>query len=125
MSTHHRAIKQVLDKARTDYLRAIAANDLKASQEASKLVRELQADLSAELTQGANPCPFCGQAPHGIEHPSAAGGFVYEVGCLTCKPFRHTDGTNRWARCKGGLIPSQTVEAWNAGPDYWLLYTPR
>jgi hypothetical protein len=90
---------------------------------ASASVKALQKQLAAEIAEGANPCPGCGETPHGMEHQFARGlnaGVDYEIGCLSCKPFQHTDGTTRQYGVRGGIMPQHAVEAWNAGPDFWL-----
>lgn len=87
----------------------------------SQAVKTKQAELSAAITEGAQPCPLCKQVPHGIEQPAAGGKSVeYEIGCLGCKPIKHTDGTMRRPAVRGGLLAKHAVEAWNAGPDHWL-----
>jgi len=73
------------------------------------------------ITEGADPCPRCAAPPHGMRQPNGRGGFEYEVGCTTCQPFKHVDGTIREFRVRGGLLPRHAVEAWNAGPDYWKI----
>ena len=82
-------------------------------------IKALRGELQAVLTEGAQPCPLCGQKPHGMEQPTAKG-VEYEIGCLGCKPFKHKDGTTRRPAVRGGLLPKHAVEAWNAGPDFWL-----
>lgn len=113
-------LKRQIEEARAAY-QAIAntapAADVRA---ASQKVKAAQAALTAALIDGATPCPHCDEMPHGLEHPTGKGGVEYEVGCLTCKPFLHTDGTWRAHRVRGGLLPKHAVEAWNAGPDYWM-----
>lgn len=112
-------IKSKLAAALERY-RAIA-NTAPAAEvrEASAAVKALQAELSAAICEGANPCPDCGGAPHGIEQPRIGGGVEYEVGCTRCGWFLHTDDTPRDHGARGGLLPRHAVEAWNEGPDYW------
>lgn len=98
------------------------ANTAPAPQvlEASRKARALQEALSAAISEGANPCPDCGAQPHGMEQPTGKSGVEYEIGCLACGQFEHTDGTLRWHRVRGGMLPKHAVEAWNAGPDFWM-----
>ena len=77
--------------------------------------------VSLAITHGCSPCPTCKQHPHGIEQPGRRGTHEYEIGCLACKPFDHTDGTRREPRTRGGMMPAHAVDAWNAGPDFWLV----
>lgn len=89
-------------------------------------VRALHVEISATIAAGAEPCPSCGIVPHGMEQPTPNGsGIEYEIGCRTCRAFQHTDGTVRDHRVRGGLLPRHAVEAWNAGPDHWMLYKER
>lgn len=81
---------------------------------ASLAVEKLQAELSAAIAEGANPCPNCGRAPHGMRQPDG-----FEVGCTNCGWFRHTDGTIRDHGARGGMLPRHAVETWNEGPDFW------
>jgi len=85
-------------------------------------VRDARAAVSSVITEGAKPCIGCGAAPIGMEQVYARGkskGVEYEIGCLSCPPFVHTDGTGRAFSARGGRMPRHTVEAWNEGPDYW------
>lgn len=66
------------------------------------------------------PCPSCGEQPHGMEHQTGRGNPEYEIGCLGCGAFLHSDRTIREHRVRGGLKPEHAVDAWNAGPDYWM-----
>lgn len=80
----------------------------------------MQKELSAMIADGAKACDGCGNVPMGLEHPTKHGGVEYEIGCITCPPFEHTDGTVRECRVRGGMLPRHAVEAWNEGPDMWL-----
>jgi hypothetical protein len=91
----------------------------------SMAVKDVSREVSAAITLGCEPCPGCQQVPHGMEQPGRRGAFEYEIGCLGCKPFDHTDGTRREYRVRGGLMPSHAVDAWNAGPDLWLKEVPK
>lgn len=92
--------------------------------DATAEVQRLQAEISSEITRGANKCPDCGNAPIGMQHPKARGAFEFEIGCPVCKPFEHEDGTIRDHRVRGGMMPHHAVEAWNAGPSFWLVTKP-
>lgn len=56
-------------------------------------IRELNAQLVATITAGANPCPNCGQPPHGMLHHEDAKRPI-EIGCLACagKVYRDDAG---------------------------------
>lgn len=108
------AIKQDLADAKDAYLLLTEGEEPVADQRAaSGAVKELQRELSEAITDGADPCPLCGQRPHGIEHQVARGrrvGVEYEIGCLGCvvdpsDPER--------VSVRGGLLPRHAVEAWN------------
>jgi hypothetical protein len=78
--------------------------------ELPKRIKELRKELSTLLSEGAEPCPECKIAPHGMikrnptsEDPDP----LFEVGCLGC--FR---------RARGAAIVT-AVERWNKG-----LYVP-
>lgn len=48
-------------------------------------VRALREELVLALTEGANACPDCEEAPHGLRQPMG----VYEVGCASgCRDHR-------------------------------------
>jgi hypothetical protein len=85
---------------------------------AAEVVR-LKKRLAAQIVEGAKPCPGCGEIPHGMEQPKGKDGVEYEIGCISCGAFEHTDGTMRLHRVRGGLLPRHAVEAWNEGPDFW------
>lgn len=65
-------------------------------------IKELRAELQSLLTDGAQPCPDCGNTPHGIRQAR-----VYEIGCLVCQNKRSF-----------GKISYEAVENWNAGRLY-------
>lgn len=68
-------------------------------------IKELQAALAAAIAEGAQDCPECGTAPHGMEQPKRVGRRTYtfyEIGCLSCAR-RSLEATREAA-----------VEAWNA-----------
>jgi hypothetical protein len=97
-----------------------AARSAPNDRELSVAVEDLQKAISASITEGAMPCPKCKVMPLGMEHPTGRGGVEFEIGCLTCKPFVHDDGTKRQCRTRGGSMAKHAVEAWNEGPDCWL-----
>lgn len=84
------------------------------------VVRDARKGVSRAITKGANPCPFCKAEPLGMEHPTQRGGVEYQVGCIACPPFLHTDGTKRQVSARGGTMPHHAVDAWNAGADFWI-----
>jgi hypothetical protein len=80
--------------------------------------------VSSAIIEGAKPCIGCGVLPLGMEQVFDRGrgriaGTEYEIGCRSCPPFIHTDGTSRAFAARGGRMPRHTVEAWNEGPDFW------
>lgn len=120
-----RQIQKQIEEARERYLQHREAKRVEEADAASEEVKRLQADLALEISSGAKPCPFCGVRPHGMERHTATGQVDYEIGCLTCPPFKDKHGVIRSVRARGGIIPRQTVEAWNEGPDYWCVVRPR
>lgn len=90
-------------------------------KKASEAVRDAQRELVLHLTEGAEPCPDCGNAPHGMEQNRSDGkGIEFEIGCsYSCSAFLHDDGTIREHRARGAL-PQHAIEVWNAGPDFWM-----
>lgn len=96
------------------------------ARELSDEIRGLVDGLSAAITAGANPCPFCKSPLTGIAHQGKrAGSFEYEVGCIACPPFQHSDGTMRRPAARGGMLARHTVELWNEGPDHWIVAKPQ
>ena len=66
---------------------------------------ELQAELAARISEGAEACKVCEGHPHGMEQQVAIKGqamTIYEVGCLVC-PDRRAQG----------FTPQLAVESWN------------
>lgn len=128
MSKHIQA-KRELERAREEYQKAVTNGDTHTIKRATAAVRARQDALAGAIADGANPCPFCKVMPHGMEQPHVVNnvecGVEFEVGCLACKPFVWSDGTTRKVSVRGGLIPRQTVEAWNEGPDYWTISKKR
>lgn len=119
--------KSSLDKARADYHALADTGTAKARDAASDAVHDAQKALSDAIADGAKPCPFCKVIPHGIEHVAARGraiGVEYEIGCLGCPSFVHTDGTKRMPYVRGGTLPRHAVDAWNEGPDSWMIAAP-
>lgn len=89
--------------------------------ELSQKVKALQTELRERLAEGANPCPRCDSPAVGVIHETEHGR-RYEVGCPVCSgAFVHKDGTKRLTRVKDALMPKHAVEAWNAGPDFWMV----
>lgn len=123
-------IKSALEKA-LEHSRAITNTGLAADRvNASEIVEKLQRDLSALITEGAKPCPYCDRLPVGIEQPLTKGRVEYEIGCRSCDEFEHADGNGgtvwkssvnrethtgarRALRVRGGMISKHAVEAWN------------
>jgi hypothetical protein len=61
-------------------------------QASSAHIKELNEFLVAAITEGCNPCPNCGNAPHGMFHEGSKA--PVEIGCLHCagKVFKGKDG---------------------------------
>lgn len=98
-------IKTDLDAALADY-RAVAQT-APAADVAGRVanIKGLQAALAAAIAEGAQDCPKCEIAPHGMEQPKLVGRRTYtfyEIGCLSCDR-RVLEATREAA-----------VEAWNA-----------
>lgn len=73
----------------------------------------LQADLNTVLTQGADPCPNCGNDPHGMRRAKDVATLgMYEVGCVFCPPTVK-DNHRISISARGFSIP-EAVENWNA-----------
>lgn len=113
-------IETAIDEYEASRLTATVV-EVDAKADAVKLLR---AELSATIVEGATACTACEQVPIGIEHPTPRDGiFEYEVGCPWCPPVEHDDGTTRERRVRIGGLPSTAVDAWNEGPDRWLVKT--
>lgn len=72
-------------------------------------IKELRQEMSDSIAAGANPCPKCGTAPHGMlktpETDKAPEQF--EIGCIPC------DGPD--APAARGWSIEQAVDRWNRG----------
>lgn len=113
--------KAQLAKARAHYAEIAPVGSSSELEAQSAVVKACSEAVSAAITMGCEPCPGCGKLPHGMEQPGKRGASEFEIGCLACKPFTHADGTRREYHVRGGLLPSHAVDAWNAGPDFWLV----
>jgi hypothetical protein len=112
-------IKRALEQATARYHEIANTAPAPECQALHLEIKRLRAALSAAITEGCNPCPFCGKLPHGMEQPNGKRGIEYEIGCIPCPPFKHDDGTMRNVAVRGGLLPQHAVDAWNAGPDHF------
>jgi hypothetical protein len=68
-------------------------------------IKALREELAGVITEGANPCPNCGNMPHGIKQNAAVKNMpisIYEIGCLVCRDRRSQSVTREGA-----------VENWN------------
>lgn len=114
-------IKKKIDDARAKYHEIVHTATAAEVKKASDVVKAAQKELSEAICEGANACSGCSHPPHGLEQPNGRGGVEYEIGCVSgCKPVTAEDGTVRQRRVRGGLMPKHAVDAWNAGPDFWL-----
>lgn len=68
--------------------------------EVARKCKELMAELSAALSEGALPCPICESPPHG-HHKTTHPTDVYRVVCTGCGI--HADGST----------PADAVKVWN------------
>lgn len=91
-----------LEAVRQEYHEKAQTEPPPVTRELSIRIRELQAKLSDYITSGANPCPTCGELPHGIHQPTR-----YEVGCLNCRNTRAI-----------GITRKNAVDNWNEGELY-------
>jgi hypothetical protein len=101
-----------IDVAQADYLAKVHVASVSDVRSASDKLKALKAELSAALASGANPCPTCGAAPHGMQQPHVSRGRTQmgvEIGCLGCPDHRAF-----------GFTQAMAVAAWNAGPEAWI-----
>lgn len=116
-------LRRKLRTAKHNYHANAETMTVAEARTAADEVAAIRDTISATIAEGAEPCPFCKQKPRGIEH-QVKRGYEYEVGCIACPPFKHTDGTERKVAARGGVLPRHTVELWNEGPDYWIVAAP-
>jgi hypothetical protein len=95
-----REIEADLAKARAAYHEAANSEPPPKLYERSRAIRALTDELAATYTDGAEPCPDCGNPPHGMRKNPA----TIEVGCLAC-PSRRAQG----------VTADEAVEKWNRG----------
>lgn len=95
-------------EARLTHARAI---DMIATRseinEASFEVELAKEALASALTEGADPCPTCGEKPHGMLHEVSLRKQkmdCVEIGCTGCQDHRAQ-----------GFTREQAVERWNTG----------
>jgi hypothetical protein len=99
-------IKTEIESARAEYqdkVNSVAAAEL---YPLSQKIKQLQAELVATISAGAEACKACDNPPHGMEQQVAIKGqamTIYEVGCLVC-PDRRAQG----------FTPQLAVESWNS-----------
>lgn len=99
-------VRRQLDELRLE--KHSKADTLTSAQEReySEKARGLMNELSGIISEGAEPCEHCGQAPHGMVQEVAVKNIprpYFEVGCLGCKDHRAQ-----------GFTPEQAVADWNA-----------
>ena len=120
MSKRVVALRNELREKKKAYHDSAALMTVADAEVAASEIAALTSAHAAEIAVGATPCPFCDKPPTGIEH-QVKSGFEYQIGCLSCPVFVHTDGTTRRVTARGGALPRHAVELWNEGPDYWLV----
>jgi hypothetical protein len=82
-------------------------------------IKGFRQELSDVYSEGAKPCPKCGNAPHGMDRDGKS---LFEVGCLVCPPEPViVDGEVRWRKSwsSQGRTPQEAVEMWN--DDQYLI----
>ena len=90
-----------LKNARAEYhKKAATLTAVEIAQEVEKF-KKLNQKIVDLITEGAKPCPDCGNAPHGIFHDGTPNPF--EIGCLSCPNHRIREA-----------LPEDAVEKWNA-----------
>ena len=82
----------------------------------SSKMKALRQEASSLITDGAMPCPECGELPHGMFRERGRGMSIYEIGCLNCK---NPDDESQALRAVGTTQKS-TVFSWNEA-DYYLI----
>jgi hypothetical protein len=102
-------ILREINEAKVAYADAAEKKPAAVVRDHAERVKELQVELSLCYTRGADPCPKCGNYPHGMDR----NGSVYEVGCLVCPPELR-DGKRRSYSAQG-RTPEKAVANWNAG----------
>lgn len=100
-------IRAEIESARAAYMSAAQGSEAEW-RPLSDRVKALQAELSAAISEGANPCPGCGVAPLGMVQQVSIRHKVreeYEIGCPRCA--NHRGETNP--------VREAAVMLWNAG----------
>ena len=98
--------------------RSASCSEAEAARMESDVAMLMHA-IAVTISEGAGACPRCGSAPSGREVLTARG-YEYEVGCASCSTFDHDDGSHRRPAARAAL-PKYAVDAWNEGPDFWLI----
>ncbi len=119
-------IRDAIAAMRKQYHDGFEKSSVAASKELSLKIEAKMAELSASITEGANKCAACDNAPHGmLKHTDPKYGTkIYEVGCLVCAPSfaskeEVTDGlkqkvTYRTSFASNGSTPAEATANWNA-----------
>lgn len=102
-------IRAELGDAQAEYNEAVRTKPQHEVLPLSRRITELRKELSGVLSEGANPCPDCGNPPIGLRHVHVVAAtnrrvFTFEVGCVSCKDHR----------AQGSSI-AESVAEWNAG----------
>ncbi len=100
-------VRAELGEAQTAYNDAVRVKPQHEVLPLSRRVNELRRELCAVLSDGANPCPDCGNRPIGLRHVHVVGAtnrktFTFEDGCVACKDHR----------AQGSSVPEAVAE-WN------------
>jgi hypothetical protein len=98
-------IKSDIETARAEYQSKANSLPVAELRPLTQKVKELQSELAATISDGAEACNACENHPHGMEQQVAIKGQampIYEVGCLVC-PDRRAQG----------FTPEGAVKAWN------------
>ena len=105
-----RTIKQINDEISKLQAKYVDLREGKKPEEewmpVSNKIKALKQELSSTISDGAKPCPNCGNLPHGMllrpAVPIEKRPATYEVGCLGCRNHRAI-----------GWSPELAVDAWN------------
>lgn len=119
---------------------------LGAIDTAKEKLSTLYKELSAYVSNGAEPCKNCGQPPMGMlktpahQHNGIDLPDTWEVGCVFCAPFLVERPDGKAIRVEGNTVnvkrrsysarafsPESTVKRWNAGEfveDFYLERIP-
>jgi hypothetical protein len=91
------SLKKTLQHRKAQYHEAVQLKQVELAEQHDVVIRQLQHDIQAVLTDGAEPCPHCKKLPVGLEKQRD----LFEVGC-----------PDHRLRSRGPT-PAIAVERWN------------